>query len=48
MTALEYNMYLYQQQQNTLDLIVDLCGEVSNLMAYIDPCTETGKTFKSR
>ena len=31
LAALEYNMFLYQQQQNTLDLIVDLCGEVRTM-----------------
>lgn len=28
MAAIEYNMHLYQQQQATLNLIVDLCAEV--------------------
>ena len=35
-------MYLYQQQQNTLDLIVDLCGEVSITFSgklSHNPCT---------
>ncbi|XP_067941552.1 cation channel sperm-associated protein 1-like [Watersipora subatra] len=27
LASIEYNMFLYQQQQNTFDLIIDLCNE---------------------
>ncbi|KAF6023135.1 sf3b2 [Bugula neritina] len=33
--AIEYNMYVYQQQQTTLNLIVDLCAEIDKITIWI-------------